>query len=71
MVVLCTMAGHASEVQTLIREKYPMVLYFHCASYVLNLVINDLIDVSEVPNAAGTTNKTINYFRGSSLLYGE
>ena len=37
-----TMAGHDSGVQTMISEKYPMALFFHCASHKLNLVISDL-----------------------------
>ncbi|XP_025190415.1 zinc finger MYM-type protein 1-like [Melanaphis sacchari] len=37
-----TMAGHISGVQKLINEAYPMALFFHCTSHVLNLVFNDL-----------------------------
>lgn len=66
-----TMAGHVSGVQTIISEKYPMALFFHCASHKLNLVINDLNTVSEVRNAAGTTKEIIKFFRGSTLRRAE
>ncbi|KMQ93995.1 52 kda repressor of the inhibitor of the protein kinase-like protein [Lasius niger] len=61
------MAGHISGVQKLINDKYPMALFFHCASHILNLVINDLNDVNEVRNTAGTTKEIINFFRESTL----
>lgn len=48
------MAGHIGGVQKIINDKYPLALFFHCASHVLNLVINDLNTVSEVRNTAGT-----------------
>ena len=51
----------------MISEKYPMALFFHCASHKLNLVINDLNTVSEVRNAAGTTKEIIKFFWGSTL----
>ncbi|XP_011351324.2 zinc finger MYM-type protein 1-like [Ooceraea biroi] len=61
------MVGHISGVQKLINDKYPMALFFHCASHTLNLVINDLNDVNEVRNTAGTTKEIINFFRESTL----
>jgi hypothetical protein len=41
------MAKHLSGVQKLTNEAYPMVLC-NCASHVLNLIFNDLNNVSEV-----------------------
>lgn len=61
------MAGHIGGVQKIINDKYPSALFFHCASHVLNLVINDLNTVSEVRNTAGTTKDIINFFRESTL----
>ena len=57
-----TMAGKEGGVQKLIRDKHPKALYFHCASHILNLVINDLNNVKEVQNASGTTKEVINFF---------
>jgi hypothetical protein len=37
-----TMAGKVNGVQTILRDKYPHALFFHCASHKLNLVVNDL-----------------------------
>ena len=62
-----TMAGKEGGVQKLIRDKHPKALYFHCASHILNLVINDLNNVKEVQNASGTTKEVINFFRESTL----
>jgi Domain of unknown function (DUF4371)/hAT family C-terminal dimerisation region len=61
------MAGKEGGVQKLIRDKYPKAIYFHCASHILNLVINDLNNVKEVRNAIGTTKEIINFFRESTL----
>jgi len=33
-------AGHVSDVQTRIQDKYPPAIFVHCGSYCLNLVIN-------------------------------
>lgn len=57
------MAGHIVVVHKVIDDKYPSAaLFFHCASHVLYLVINDLNTVSEVRNISGTTNGIINFF---------
>ena len=61
----CSMtAGKEDGVQKLIRDKHPKALYFHCASHILNLVIND--NVKEVQYASGTTKEVINFFRESA-----
>lgn len=61
------MAGHILVVHKVIDDKYPSAaLFFHCASHVLYLVINDLNTVSEARNISGTTNGIINFF--SSML---
>lgn len=36
-----TMSGRINGVQSIIRRKYPMACFYHCASHKLNLVIND------------------------------
>jgi hypothetical protein len=44
-----------------------MALYFHCASHILNLVFNDLYNVSEVRNTIGIIKEMIKFFRDSTL----
>ncbi|XP_064485165.1 uncharacterized protein LOC135397491 [Ornithodoros turicata] len=61
------MAGHIGGVERRIRELHPAALFFHCASHRLNLVINDLNDVSAVRNTIGTLKEIVNFFQGSSL----
>lgn len=61
------MAGKDAGVQAILREKYPMALYFHCASHKLNLVVNDLNSVPEVRNTISTIKDIINFFRESVL----
>ena len=43
-----TMAEKISGVKTRIQNDYPNAIFFHCSSHKINLVINDLIDVSKV-----------------------
>lgn len=61
------MAGHINGVQKLINKAYPMALFFHCASHVLNLVFNDLYNVSEARYATGIIKEIIHIFRESTL----
>ncbi|XP_060858819.1 zinc finger MYM-type protein 1-like [Metopolophium dirhodum] len=62
-----TMAGKINGVQTILREKYPHALFFHCASHKLNLVVNDLNCVPEIRNTISTVKDIINFFRESVL----
>ncbi|XP_040067807.1 zinc finger MYM-type protein 1-like [Ixodes scapularis] len=50
-----------------IQKELPKALFFHCASHKLNLVINDLNEVSEIRNTIGVIKQTINFFRESVL----
>ena len=59
------MASSQNGVQARIREKYPKAAFVHCASHRLNLVVNDLNDVSDIRNAVGVTKKIVNFFRDS------
>ncbi|CAG9557708.1 unnamed protein product [Danaus chrysippus] len=61
------MAGKDGGVQKILRETYKKGLYFHCACHRLNLVVNDLNNVSEIRNCIGTVKDTINFFRESVL----
>lgn len=60
-----TMSGKDNGVQSILREKFPNALYFHCASHKLNLVVNDLNDVPEIRNTTATIKDVINYYRDS------
>ncbi|XP_060855554.1 zinc finger MYM-type protein 1-like [Metopolophium dirhodum] len=62
-----TMAGKINGVQTILREKYPHALFFHCASHKLNLVVNDLNCVPEIRNTISTVKDIINFFREAVL----
>lgn len=62
-----TMAGRGAEVNRIIQKELPKALFFHCASHKLNLVINDLNEVSEICNTIGIIKQTINFFRESVL----
>lgn len=61
------MAGKDAGVQAILREKYTKASYFHCASYILNLVVNDLNALPEVRNTISTIKDIINLFRESVL----
>jgi len=43
------------------------LIFFHCASHRLNLVINDLNTVTEVRNCIGKIKETITFYRDSAL----
>lgn len=60
-------AGKISGVRKRIENKYPNAHFFHCNSHKLNLVINDLNDVSEIHNTVGTIKNSINFSRESPL----
>lgn len=62
-----TMAGKEAGVNRIIQKELPKALFFHCASHKLNLVINDLNEVSEIRNTIGVIKQTINFFRESVL----
>ncbi|KAH9384745.1 hypothetical protein HPB48_026758 [Haemaphysalis longicornis] len=48
-----TMTGREAGVNRLIQNELPKALFFHCASHKLNLVINDLNEVSAIRNTIG------------------
>ena len=61
-----TKAGKENGVQKLIRDQYPKVIFFHCSSHCLNLIINDLNSVPEFRNTIGIVNQVIKFFREST-----
>ncbi|CAF1232275.1 unnamed protein product [Rotaria sordida] len=62
-----TMAGHIRGCQAIIKEKYPRILYIHCASHSFNLTISDSCDIRTVQHAIGVIKETYNFFRISSV----
>jgi len=62
-----TMSGKENGVQAIIRKIYPTACYFHCASYKLNLVINNQNSIPEIRNTIGTIKEIIKFLRESVL----
>lgn len=55
------MAGTHNGLQAKIREKYPEAAFIHCASHILNLLVNDLNDDPEICNAVDIIKKIIDF----------
>lgn len=62
-----TMAGVRAGVQTILQNKFPKGLYFHCASHKLNLIINAVNIIPVVRNTITTVKAIIKFFRESPL----
>lgn len=62
-----TMSGKDNGVQKRLREIYPKAIFVHCASHRLNLVVNDLNQVSQIRNSVSTVRDTINFFKESTI----
>ena len=62
-----TMTGKENGVQAIIRKKYPITCYFHCASHKLNLVVNDQNSIPEIRNTIGTVKEIIKFLKESVL----
>jgi hypothetical protein len=56
-----------TKISQLRREKYPKALFFHCAAHRKNLIVNDVNDLAEVRNTAGTVKDRAASYRESSL----
>ena len=61
------MSGKEGGVETIIQRKYPNAHFVHCSSHRLNLVVNDLNNVSDVRNTIGTIKEIINFFRERNI----
>jgi hypothetical protein len=59
--------GHISGCQAIVKEKYPQILYVHCASHSLNLALSDSCDITLVQNTIGVIKETYSFFRLSSV----
>ena len=57
-----TMDGKETGVQVQIKNRYPNATYVHCAFHRLNLVVNDLNIVAEVPQTIGLVKSIITFF---------
>ena len=56
------MAGSVRGTAALITAKYPLALYFHCASHCLNLAVVKSLQVTSVRNMIGVVDKTSKFF---------
>ncbi|CAM4775782.1 unnamed protein product [Rotaria magnacalcarata] len=61
------MSGYIKGCQAVIREKYPHILYVHCASHSFNLVISDSCEIRSIQNTVGTIKEVYNFVRSSSV----
>ena len=61
-----SMAGCFSGVQKKIRDAAPLATYVHCASHVLNLVLNTGSSVSEIQNMFGTVREITTFINESA-----
>ncbi|XP_029347948.1 52 kDa repressor of the inhibitor of the protein kinase-like [Acyrthosiphon pisum] len=56
------MAGKFKRVQTIIRNKYPMALYVHCAAHTLNLAVSSSCEQQDIRNCLGVVEKMHCFF---------
>ena len=49
--------------QVRIKSDYQLTVFFLCSAHSLNLVVNDLNAIVDVPNTIGTVKAIINFFR--------
>ena len=58
-----TMAGKENGMQVRIKSDYQLAVFFRCSANSLNLVVNDLNAIVDVPNTIGTVKAIIKFFR--------
>eukprot|EP00102_Acyrthosiphon_pisum_P023154 XP_016660364.1 PREDICTED: 52 kDa repressor of the inhibitor of the protein kinase-like [Acyrthosiphon pisum] len=56
------MSGKFKRVQTIIRNKYPMALYVHCAAHTLNLAVSSSCEQQDIRNCLGVVEKMHCFF---------
>ncbi|XP_050065649.1 zinc finger MYM-type protein 1-like [Aphis gossypii] len=56
------MSGKFKGVQTIIRNKYPMALYVHCAAHTLNLAVSSSCEQQAIRNCLGVVEKMHCFF---------
>ncbi|CAF0907664.1 unnamed protein product [Didymodactylos carnosus] len=64
---LSLFSGYINGCPALIREKYPHILYVHCASHSFNLALSDSCDIRAIHNTIGTIKETYKFVRSSSV----
>ena len=68
------MSGIYNGVQAVVKEKYPLATYVHCASHCLNLTIAKAASVQSIRNAQDVLSETVNFVKGSakrSIIFAE
>ncbi len=56
------MAGSVKGTAALIRKKYPLAIYLHCASHCLNLAVVKSLQVTSVRNMVGIVGRVYQFF---------
>lgn len=57
-----TISGNENGVQPIIKKKYLTVGFFHCASHMLNLIVNDQNSIPEIRKTTETVKKLYIFF---------
>ncbi|CAF1146724.1 unnamed protein product [Rotaria sordida] len=60
-------ARYINGCQAIIKQKYPQILYVHCASHCLNLALSDSCSIRAVENTIGTIKEVYNFFHSSTV----
>ena len=60
------MAGSQRGAAALIQQQYPLALYSHCNSHILNLCIVKVCSVQAIRNVLGTINQILSFFNQSA-----
>jgi hypothetical protein len=60
------MSGHIGGVQSLIRNVCPLAIYVHCASHVLNLILNTSCSVPEIRDMFAVVGEVTNFINDSA-----
>ena len=60
------MKGHINGVQAHMKRQYPTVIYIHCASHVLNLIVSKASNVADIANYVSTIVDITTFVRGST-----
>jgi len=54
--------GKVSAVAKLLRNRYTKIVFFHCYSHQLNLIVNYLNKILVIRNTTGTIKNVLNFF---------
>ena len=66
-MIFLLFTGYINGCQAIIKQKYPHIIYVHCALHSLNLAISDSCEIRLVENTIGTIKETYSFFHLSSV----